>query len=201
MKLFALLCGLYYLDIVVDTSSAQVNMMASNVSTKKCVLSEIKSGKSPQITISYTLENHSEQVQVLSRYCTIRLSVSIKGHNVPLRNSGRNATRKISASDIIVLNPGNRTIFTVRVGFSRDQRGGLVMMRGTEDGSWWVSEPLPLPGDVEILAAYDSSIARDQSGFNSLTQDVESIIHNSVNTKYVMAEKIEFSPVKIVVTE
>jgi hypothetical protein len=183
--------------VSVSRASPEANVITASVSPDICDTSAITSATPQTITITYTIKNQSAQAQAWCRYCTIHLEIEEGERSVPLRNVGRDATRKIASSDIVILKPGETASLKVQVAFIMMPDGSLVMTRTTEDGSVWQSGSLSHPGQIQVKGAYALSFAKNQSGFDSVPQDAKAFANKLANAPFLMVGETPLPAVKI----
>jgi len=147
--------------------------------------------------IVYTVRNQSQWVQVLSRYCTIRLEVSQNGRPIELRDQGRDGTKTIKPDDIIVLKPGESERLTVHIYGATMLGGEVVLLRDMEDGSVWVTGALMVPGEIDVRGTYDPSFARAQSGFASVEKDMAELAERAAGQSAEVIRNLDLPPVSI----
>jgi hypothetical protein len=176
---------------------AQSDLITACVAPKTCELSKIEPGKPWAAVITYTVENKSQRVQVLSRYCTIRLEGVQNGRAIELRGEGRDGTRFINSGDIVVLKPGEVGQLTARIYMAVAKGEKPLLFRVTEDGSSWGTELLTVPGVVELRGTYDPAFARKQSGFASVGKDMAALAEKAAGWDYELVANLKLAPVSI----
>jgi|GEM_PF-5513816 len=178
---------------------AQEDTVTAQVTPKICEVSKLRP-ETPTpwtATIAYTVRNESRRVQVLNRYCTIGLEGAENGAPMPIRFEGRDATRMINRGDIVVLKPGEVAELTVRLYVGILKGGKITLFRITEDGSFWTTGALTVPGEIWLSGTYDPALAAVQSGFKSVDRDVEKFVREVAGTDFEMVGKLKLPAVTV----
>lgn len=178
---------------------AQEDAVTAQVEPKICEVSKLRP-ETPtpwMATITYTVRNESRRVQVLNRYCTIGLESSENGAPMPIRFEGRDATRIINRGDIVVLKPGEVAEFSVRLYVAILKGGKVILFRITEDGSFWTTGALTVPGEIRLTGTYDPALAAVQSGFKSVDRDVVKFVQEMAGTDFEMVGNLKLPAVML----
>jgi len=182
---------------LVSGAHAQSDSVTAAVAPKTCEVSKVEPAKPWSAVITYVVRNQSNHVQVLSRYCTIRLEGVQDGRIIELKGEGRDKTRFISSGDIEVLKPGEEGQLTARIYVGLLKVGKPLLFRVTEDGSSWGTELLTVPGVVELRGTYDPSIARAQSGFASVEKDMTALAERVAGQRGEVVRNLQLPSVSI----
>ncbi len=118
-----------------------------------------KSQKNPGVVVRYIFENTSGVPIVFNRFCTLQFVIFNGETPVVFHNQGSDHARKIMPADVVVVAQGSSSCdLVIRFGFLENKNGTLVLTRESENGDWWVSDPVNAAGKLTLRATYRNSL-------------------------------------------